>query len=235
MSYYKGSKSGGGGYPKTRPRRKQRGWFQPARRPRAYKTKMGLQQELKFFDVVIADSIVSSTGAIFPSINLIAQGVGEEQRIGRKIIIRSIAARFEITLPALDAQATFNSGGDIVRIIIFKDKQANGASAAVLDILETATYDSYRNLANKDRFEILRDRWFTLNRLSSMNDSISTGSFPLVIRWFATYIKIDCPIQFSGTGGTIDEIESNNISYLYISAKGKAGIAVQCTRLRYDG
>ncbi len=126
-----------GGYPKTRPRRKQRGWFQGPRKPRAYGGgSLSLQQEKKFKDTVVADAVVSATGFISTSLNLVVQGVDEEERIGRKIIIRSISARFEVFLPSLSNIADLD-GGDVVRIMIFIDKQANGAMPSVTDILET--------------------------------------------------------------------------------------------------
>ncbi len=210
-------------------------WTPRKTEPRAYKKGVSLQQERKFKDTALTDAVVAIGGAITNSVNLVAQGTGEDERIGRKIIIRSLAARFEISLPSLDAQATFNSGGDIVRIIAFVDHQANGANTAVLDILETATYDSYRNLANRYRFQILMDKFIILNRNASMNDAVGTGSFPLVLRYHSCYKQLAIPVEFDSTAGVITEVQSNNIAFLYISAKGKAGITVQCTRIRYDG
>lgn len=218
----------------SRPYRKRRGVFQKKRRPRAYMEGISLQQELKFKDTVSTDAIVSATGGIAIGPNLVVQGTGEEERIGRKIIIRSIAARFQVVLPS-QTNADDLNGGDTIRIIIFVDKQANGANATVLDILETATYDSFRNLANKNRFNILIDKWTTLNRRVSMTDGTNTASTPLVIKEFKFFAKLNLPIEFDGTTGAVTEIQSNNIQYLYISSQGVGGIPNQCTRIRFDG
>ncbi len=230
---FMGSKSGGG-YPRTRPRRKQRGWMQTRRQPRGYLNRETLTQELKFFDIVISDDTVSATGAVQTAVNLIPQGIGEEQRIGRKIIVRSISARFQIRLPNLNDQSDIQ-GGDTLRIIIYIDHQCNEAAAVVLDILETATYDSYRNLSNSKRFTILRDKFVTLNRRVAMSDGTNTSQSPEVLMHWSFYSKLNVPIQYSTTAGTQANITGNNIAYMYISAKGFIGVPEQCTRIRYDG
>lgn len=224
------------GYGKARPYRKTRGWFGPARRPRSYTSGPSLQQELKFKDTVSTDAVVVFTGAIQIGPNLVAQGTGEEERVGRKIIIRSISCRFQCVLPA-DPDAPNITGGDTLRIIIYIDKQANGAAATVLDILETATYDSYRNLSNTNRFIILKDKWVTMNRPNSVLDGQApeTSTSPIFVREWKWYKKLNLPIEFDGTSGVLTEIQSNNISYLYITAFGIAGVNLQCTRIRFDG
>lgn len=216
---------------KGRPYRKTR--WTTRNRPRQYRSKSPLQ-ELKFQDVVISDAVVSATGQVQTSVNLVVQGTGEEQRIGRRIILRSLACRFQIRLPVQDDVGNL-SGGDTLRIIIFQDRQANGADAAVLDILETATYDSFRNLATKGRFRILKEKWITMNRVVSTVDGTNTASTPVMFREWRFYMKLNIPIDFTGTTGAIDVVSSNNIAYLYISSAGIIGVSQQCTRIRYDG
>ncbi len=215
-----------------KPNRKYRTYYGTPTRRRHY-PKGGLQ-ELKFKDTVLIDTIVPTGGAITASPCLIAQGTGEEQRIGRKIIIRSISARFQLQLPSASDQADVN-GGDTIRIIIYIDHQANGAVAAVLDILESATYDSYRNLSQKGRFQILKDKWVTFNRLVAVADGTNTSTTPTIVKQIKFYRKVDIPIEYNNTTGSIDEITSNNIGFLYITSFGLAGVVNQCTRIRYDG
>ena len=53
-----------------------------------------------------------------------------------------------------------------MRVMLYHDKQANGATAAVLDILESADYQSFNNLVNSGRFRILMDRTYAMNYLT---------------------------------------------------------------------
>lgn len=195
---------------------------------------LNLQQEHKFFDTTLTDTVVASTGSITPSANLVPQGTTESTRIGRKIIIRSIAVRFELVLPSFADQSDIPNG-DTCRIMLFVDKQANGANAAVLDILETAVFDSYRNLSNKDRFIILHDKFYTLNRLVAGTDGTNTVGGPIVRRQIRHYKKVNLPIEFNDTAGVITEVTSYNVALLYISSAGLCGIPKQETRIRYDG
>lgn len=191
-------------------------------------------REYKFIDTVLTDAVVASTGGITTSPNLIMQGIAENNRIGRKVTIKSIACRWELSLPAVSDGADITSG-DICRIIIFHDKQANGANAAVLDILELAEWDSFLNLANKNRFVILMDRFTVINRLVAVTDGTNTSTTPLVLKFIKFYKKLNINVEFSGVSGAITELTSSNISFLYISSEGICGLAEQQTRIRFVG
>lgn len=173
--------------------------------------------EQKFHDLDIDDAAISSAGAILAngSCNLIAQGVTESERIGRKCTITAINWRFEMTLPEADAVATPGPSGQI-RVIVFLDKQANGATAVVTDILETADYQSFNNLANTSRFRTLMDRSYSLNRQSLASDGAGVVSEAEYAVHDTFYKKVKIPIEFSGATGALTEIRSNNIGVLVI-------------------
>lgn len=167
--------------------------------------------ELKFFDSDTNDALIAQTGTILGTGSqcLVPQGVTESTRIGRKMTIRSINWRYNLTLAT---STTTTADGDTVRLILYLDKQCNGATAAVTDILETAEYQSFNNLSNKDRFTILADRHHTLNSGSALTLNIQgvqeNGSF---------FKKCALPIEYSSTTGAISEIRSNNIGILTVS------------------
>ncbi len=194
----------------------------------------GRTQELKFHDTDQLDGTVSATGTVTNSWNLIAQGTTEKLRIGRKAILRSITARWIVALP-INQDVADISAGEIVRIIVFCDKQCNGANAAVLDILETAEVESYYNLVNLGRFQILYDRKITLNRQVAVTDGTNTSTSPAFRREMHFHRKLNVPIEFDNTAGAISEIRSNNIAALYISHAGVAAIEVGRVRIRFDG
>ncbi len=211
-----------------------------ARRRRGYgharytKRKLTLQQEHKFFDTSIIDAVVPAIGLIQTSPNLVPQNVTEKGRIGRRIIVRHIHARFQCQLPSADDVGNID-GGDTLRIMILVDHQANGAAPAILDILETATYNSYRNLANINRFDVLVDKFITFNRIVAMTDGTNTSGQPTTIKEWRWSKKVEVPIEFDSTAGALTEIQSNNIVFFYISAFGLVGVLNNITRIRYDG
>lgn len=175
--------------------------------------------ELKFFDTIKTNTNVAETGTILDdSLNHIVQGVTESNRIGRKCTIKSVHFRGTINN---------NVGTDVsqlkqsVRIIVYLDKQANGATAAVADVLEDVTalngYNSFRNLANSGRFRILYDLRKALIIPAVAQTAAGTFS-SYVNQWSWSFNKVlNVPIEFSGVNGLIAEIRSNNIGILAIS------------------
>lgn len=184
--------------------------------------------ETKFFDTDIASSnIPAATGAIIGSLNLIPQGVTESTRVGRKCTIKKIHMKLAIN----SSPTTTNPSR--MRVIVFIDKQANGANiAAATDILETVSTNSFRNLANIGRFRILMDKTKTFNlRINAA----STSSMGLVHTINKSW-NVDLPIEFSSTTGAITEIRSNNIGILYLTetAAGDTQDAVGTVRVRFS-
>ena len=50
-----------------------------------------------------------------------------------------------------------------VRCLFVMDRQVNGATPAVSDILNISDWQSFNNLANSHRFRILSDKLYTIN------------------------------------------------------------------------
>ncbi len=223
----------------TAPKRKRTGGYATGRYKRKRARYRGgrstvITQELKFRDHQITDAIVAATGSVTASFCLVGQGTTDITRIGRKIIVRSFSLRFLVTLPTLANQDDIQDG-DVLRIIVFLDRQANGANAVVTDVLETAVYNSHRNLNNEKRFFIYMDRFVPLNRMVAATDGTNTNTSPQVVKQVNLYRKINVPVEFSGASGLIGEVTSNNLACLYISANGLCGVTDQESRIRYDG
>lgn len=207
--------------PLPRPPLKRRKAFIPGRDRRSgyYGRFAGGGGELKFHDVDLDDAVIASAGTVTPSINLIPQGVTEVQRIGRKCVIRQIHWKYQVSLPQQDAGATPGSG-ETVRIILFVDKQCNGATATVANILESANFQSFRNLANSGRFNILLDKSMNMNYLTMASDGVGFVSHARQVRDGTFNKKCNIPIEFDNTTGAITEIRSNNLGVLLISSPG---------------
>ncbi len=186
--------------------------------------------EVKFHDVDHDDAAIATGGTVIPTVAIIAQGVGESERIGRKITVSKIHWRYDLEL----ATSTNINDSDIVRVIMFQDKQCNKATAAVLDILETADFQSFRNLSNVGRFNILLDRSFNLNFLAGAGNGTSNDG-ATVVRGYTFYKNCSIPMEYNAGTGGITEITSNNIGTLLISKRGN-GIMTSKIRLRFtDG
>lgn len=211
--------------------RGQRGYLRTAGYYRQTAAKASV--ELKFHDVDLDDAVVATGGTITDSINKIAQGVTESERIGRKCNIRSIQWRMNVSLPTLDAQALAQVE-DTVRTILYQDTQCNGATAAVTDILEAANWQSFNNLANKGRFKILMDKEVDLNPLAIASDGDGLMTTAGVTRTHTFFKKCNIPVEFSATTGAITEIRSNNLGVLQISQSGKGSFESKI-RLRFVG
>ncbi len=187
-------------------------------------------KELKFHDLQIDDAIIATAGTIIaPSCNLIVQGALDNARIGRKCTIKQI--NWRIVLRKNAAQTTI--GDDVARLILYVDKQANGAAAAVLDILETAHYQSHYNLANQGRFRILMDNTVALNSTAGGGDGTTDEAYSKSIS--KQFIKrCSIALEFANTSGAITGITSNNIGVLTISRDGTSQLESNI-RLKFVG
>ncbi len=187
----------------------------------------GPGQEMKFHDVDLDDATIAAGANVTASINLVAQGVTESTRVGRKFTIRSINWRFHITIPA----GTTGNTSDTVRVIMFLDKQCNGATASNTDILETADFQSFNNLANKSRFRTLMDRTYTINApISGDGTTIDSGKVEIQDSFFK---KVTIPIEYDAVASTITGIRSNNLGVILCSSDGVAGFFSKI-RLRFS-
>ncbi len=172
--------------------------------------------ERKFFDQTVNSSTpVPTAGEILNSGSLvnIAQGATEITRVGRKAVIRNINWRYHLFI---GTGTNFGLANAHVRMILYWDKQANKATAAVLDILETAEWESFRNLANGNRFEILYDKVIDMYCTAAAGNG-SSNDFMGVFERGEYFKKCEIPIEYTSTTGAIGEITSNNIGVLMIA------------------
>lgn len=177
--------------------------------------------EKKFHDVQVVDTVVATGGSVEDSINHIAQDVTENTRVGRKIIVTDIAARGFVRL---NSQTSGNGAGEVLRGILFLDTQANGATATVTDVLASASFRSFYNLANINRFVILWDKTWTFNPTAAVSldgaASFAWSEHQKSVVHNMTGLNI--PIEFNATAntGAMATIRSNNMGYLAISESG---------------
>ncbi len=183
----------------------------------------GPGQELKLHDLDVDDAGIAANGTIVEdSVLTIAQGTTESQRVGRKVVVKAIGWRFAIIINEKTSGAATS---DIVRVILYLDKQTNGAAATVTAILESDDYQSFNQLANKSRFRTLMDRTYEIHSLAGSGrgstDTLNYGENMLQDTFFK---NVNIPIEYdnSVTTGAITSMRSNNIGVLLLSREGSA-------------
>jgi len=150
------------------------------------------------------------------------QGATVDQRIGNKIVVKSITARFGIFCP------TGLTGG-ILRWGLVYDAQPNGAFPAIGELFLSnpggGQATSGINIANKSRFSVIRDQWMVLDVSSELVHMVNC------------YAKGRWETEFGSATGTIGAIKTGAI-YLflwYIQSTGATPVTNPKpeTRIRY--
>lgn len=180
--------------------------------------------EKKYFETAIVSTTDMSAGIIVPSLNLVPQGTTDKTRIGNKINVVNLNMNFHFSQ---DDQTTLFFGNGPLRMIVYHDKQANGAAAVVTDILTTASILSFRNMDQVERFTILSDK--LLNSPEVTANVAHTSNSVMYKRWAK---KMNIPIHFSSTTGAITELKSSNIGVLLIAAVSTTNWTANC-RIKY--
>ncbi len=187
--------------------------------------------ELKFHDIdwdeAAADlsaGVISNTSSVV----LIGQGITESTRIGRKARIRSIGWRGQIKLAAGSGAGPL--APETVRLIIVHDKQCNGAAPAVSGtngLLVAANYQSFNNLINKGRFNVLSDKTYVINPSAGAGNG-SANDFSAHTRAFTFFKKCDIPMEYSGVANpsVITEVRSNNIFGIMINETAGSSVSL---------
>lgn len=215
--------------PKRRRNFRRKGKF---RRRRRNNFSNPANREIKFYDEtnLNANQPASAGGKIWSnSLINIPEGTGQSERIGRKINVVGVGMTMEFVLPV----TTFGvEATDNMRVILYLDKQANGAVPIPADILTiSVAVGSYRNLANVDRFRILYDK------IHSINSGAGTGTtdtLEYAARSFfrKAWVKANIPVLYSGLGGGTVDIKSNNLGILVVSSNVKCLLTIH-SRVRY--
>ncbi len=239
----KRGRSGWASHPKAKARKRRRAYGRRFRRPTGgrrfrpgYDRTGGFYgygrrtPEIKFHDVDIDDASIAQNGTILTSACLIAQGATESTRIGRKCTIVGINWRYNLKLSSV-AGANAQSSEQI-RLVMYQDKQCNGAAATVTDILESDFYQSFNNIANKKRFRILMDKNYTLNSVGGGGDG-AVNDWPDFYIEDSFYKKCNIPLEFDNTAGAITELKSNNIGVMILSKTGSVSVLDSKCRLRF--
>lgn len=179
--------------------------------PTGFKGGRGSISETKVADTDPAAYACDTTGSV-TLLNGIATGTDYTDRVGRKVVIKSIYLR-GFVLP-VDTSTSNN----LSRLILVYDKQPNGAAPAVTDILKSSTAQSQLNINNRDRFMILMDKQYAMGAYDATTGYIGSPSVQQVKK----YKKCNLETIY---GGTLSTIASINTGALYLVTIGSAAAA----------
>lgn len=188
---------------------RRRGSIDPIRHP-----VVGVGREIKWRDNVFSLAPVKNTGDFFHFSDM-PQGPGFDRRVGRTVVITSVAVRYVLENTPKD-NISFGQAEDIIRIIIYVDHQTNGAAPLATDILQSTTVNSFRNLHNVARFSILADRQHVVVHGSASGDG-TNNDFGSTFRPYTFYTKCNIPIIYTGTSGDIAGNNSNSVGAFVLS------------------
>lgn len=107
-----------------------------------------IAKESGFIDVASNTYACDTTGTI-TLLNAIPQGASVNQRVGKRVILKSLQARGALQ------SGTTTVIADTTVLIIY-DRQPGAALPAITDILDTINSRSFNNDGNSDRFKIVR-------------------------------------------------------------------------------
>lgn len=188
------------------------------------------RDELKVIDV--ASAVNGSTAAGGGSITLlngVSQGTDYTNRIGRKVILKSLLVRLNV-VPNIANSAP---QGDIIRVMVVYDCQTNAAAPVLSDIINAGsiTYQSPMNLNNRDRFKILADKFLTMEANVYTAGALTAGSpRPKQIK---IWKKMNMEEIFGGTGATVGSIQTGAIFLVIVAATTAFSTISFETRVRF--
>jgi len=203
--------------------------------------------ELKFIDFELVDVTAGATAGELVSNGttnnflLIPEGNGPSARNGRKITVRSIHSRWNLSRN----NATTPVPSDFFRIVFVVDTQCNGADASpqaantgVFTNMAAATTDAqgFFNLLNGKRFKILYDKFFATGHTGAGLAATDTFSGKGFRGKFNHVFKKGLEIEYdsSVTTGATGSIRTNNLFALFFAGTADNHTITMVTRVRYN-
>lgn len=182
-----------------------------------------INTEWKSRDITTSAQAVSNAGTV-NVLSHMSQGSDDGERNGNSILPKKLSVRVNVFK---DSGAT----NTILRAILLRDKEYNGADPAVTDILDTASYNSFMKLVDSTRFFILGDKTVLMDDSHRLQASIRFS------------IKMNKPkpgkkrwehVRYLGTGSTAADRGNGQLILLLISDQATNTPTVDfVSRLRY--
>lgn len=152
-------------------------------------------------DVATGTTIVAttSTNADIVPLNLVQQGAGSWNRIGKKINLKSIRLKIDILFTITPAATTANTTQPSCRVVLVWDKQPSGNALPAFNAIfgqtaqdgtETSEYKDPVKYDGMSRFEILMDKVFDASSYNALNNTSGTTNIGTMIVSLDEYVKL---------------------------------------------
>jgi len=195
--------------------------------------------ELKFFDVSIGKVLTTTLANVLNApvvLNSMVQGDNQSERIGNKIIVKSIQCKGYF-LGVGAASGTANSHDNLARVLVFVDHQCNGILPLGDDIVETSgAYNTPYNVDHSDQFTVL----YSGGRYVSQKvvwDTVASGfdGFDAHVP-FSFYKRMNMAVKYNGTTADIASVVTNSINVFGMIENTLCAVTLFATfRIRYTG
>jgi len=197
--------------------------------------------EKKFLDTTFASSNLTAAWAFYEDATMLclngtATGNTESTRDGRQIQAKQLVIRGSIYMPSAKAQTT-PAGGNVVRVMVVRDKQANGAQGTAANIM-TNDIEGFRNLDYVQRYDTLRDLHLTLplNPITQAGATADNYSWGTNYKVFKIIIPLSDTITYSGTTAVVGSIADTAYHVIACAMSTTGAPAIQySSRFRWIG
>jgi len=180
--------------------------------------------ENNFVDLASASYVADTTGTI-ALIATIAQGAGQQQRVGKKSQYKSIQMRGFV---GNNAAALYNKA----TVLIIYDRRPQSVLPAMADVLNTPSSLSFPNDSNTGRFKTLLRRDYDLQGAPSITTGTADSTHNV-----EEYVKCNKPVVFKQFGtGAIGDIEEGALYVVTVGNSAAGTTAAAFTlgfRVRY--
>lgn len=166
------------------------------------------QPEMKHKDLIQSFSLTNTSAFASDPFNAIVTGDTNETREGNRITIKKIGLRCQI----LDTAST--DDGDVIRIIVLVDHQANGADPAVTDILQSADEQAFRATKTMKRFTFIMDKYLSW---SPHTLNVAGTGFASTRQSFTWFHDCNIDVEYLANSADIAGIGTNAIQLFAIS------------------
>lgn len=169
----------------------------------------GIQPELKYMDVAIAQNNVDAVNGSSIFMNQCIQGTTNVSRVGDSVHMKSLY--FSVAISTLNT--SYDLLGDYYwRVFVVLDKETRNAPVAGADLLDNPglPVNCLRNNINMDRLKVLYDSGpLLINTVQNVNMQARSRT------WCRKYVKLNIKAEYSGAGAT--GMVKNPISVVYIT------------------
>lgn len=193
------------------------------------------KEEAKHYDTYDAGTVVTVAAPATYNIGTMSLGNTDSTRVGFAVSASSVQVRMQLKTNAVNASSIR------IRVMLIWDSQPNGASAASAVILDNSVITDLtfapHNYDFIKRFKFLHDRVYNITPNIQAQSSITNNltatatdtlaSVNVVSKSIQIFKKLNRQIKYHANGGTVADIQTNNLFLLVLSDQAANGPTIE--------